>query len=176
MKKPADPIEINQKWQQEVKNCEKHLNDQNYGLYRCSRFNMAMLAKKKEEHFQTLQLLAEVIFWDLTGICNNFDYQRFLEMRMRFLFPYEKTIMKLAPGVIREVGICQRKLGYSDEELRAALLKNLENMTAPIQFFTHLEIVDIFFWECEGNTTQLKKIYAKAKKRFDPKHPNTVDG
>lgn len=176
MKKEIDPIEINRKWQQELKNCEKHLNDQNYGLYRCSRFNMAMLAKKKEEHLQTLQLLTEVIFWDLTGCGNNFEYQSFLKITMKFLFPYEKSIMKLAPGVLREVGICQRKLGYSDEELKAALLKNLENMTAPVQFFTYPEIVDIFFWECEDNTAQLKKIYTKAKKRFDLKHPNTVGG
>lgn len=160
------------RWKEYTEESKEHLDEKNYGYYRCTRYDMAMLLKKEGKNI--LPLLTEVIFWDLTGCGNSFDYSTFLPITMGFLFPYEKSIMKIAPGVIREVGIFQKKAGLTDEQLRAEMLNNMQNMTAPVQFFTYAEIVDIFFWERDKNTAQLKKVYAKAKKRFNPKHPNII--
>ena len=162
------------KWQEYGEQCRKHIQDKNYGLYRNTRYNMAMFVKKENKFKNALNLLTEVIFWDLTGCGNNFDYSSFFSITLSSLFPYEKSIMTLAPGVIREVGTCQKELGFSDEQLKAQMLEYLRHMTAPIQFFTYSEISDIFFWERDQNTDQLKKVYAAAKKQFDPKHPNAA--
>jgi hypothetical protein len=162
------------KWREYSEESRKHAQDRNFGNYRNTRYNMAMLLKKESKHSETLQLLTEVVFWDLTGCGNSFDYPLFLEIGMQFLFPYEKSTMKLAPGVVREVGIVQRKLNLSDEQLSAELLKAVQGLTAPVQFFTYAEIVDIFFWTRENDVPKLKKAYSAAKKRFDPKHPNVI--
>lgn len=180
--KDLTPQERDRQWQEYGEQSKKYIKDKNYGFYRNTRYDMAMHLKKEDNQSGVLALLTEVIFWDLTGCDNQFDYKNFIEITMGlkmgkrtgFLFPYENSIMKLAPGVIREVGICQNKLGYTDEQLKSEMLKNLQNMTAPVQFFTCEEIVNIFFWERDKNLAQLKKVYAAAKKRFDPKRPNDV--
>lgn len=169
-------------WKEFGKQCYQHIKEQNYGFYRNTRFEMAMFLKEEQKYYDAIALLSEVIFWDLTGCGNGFSYNSFLEVEFGlnkqfgsgFLFPYEKSIMTIAPGVIREIGICQRKLKLSDDDLRSFLTENIRNFTAPVQFFTYDEIVDIIFWERDKNILQLKKIYDKAKKRFDPQNPNIL--
>lgn len=178
----SDIISPDKKWQEYSKQCQKHIKEQNYASYRCTRYSMAMFLKKEQKYYDAIFLMSEVAFWDLTGCDNQFDYKNFLEVTFGlnkmfgsgFLFPYEKSIMTIAPGVIREIGICQRKLKLSDDDLRAFLNENIKNFTAPVQFFTYDEIVDIIFWERDKNVSQLKKIYDKAKKRFDPQNPNIL--
>ena len=167
-------VDGDSKWMAYGEQSKKHIQDKNYGLYRNTRYDMAMHVKKENKPLSTLSRLTEVIFWDLTGCGNNFNYSTFFETTMDFLFPYDASIMTLAPGVIREVGICQEKIGLSDEQLKEKMMGFLHHMTAPVQFFTYAEIVDIFFWERDGDTERLKEVYAIAKKRFNPKHPNAV--
>jgi len=175
-------------WQEYGKQSRKHINDKNYGLYRNCRYDMAMFLKKEGKYENELALLAEVCFWDLNGCDNRFEYQSFLEITMGYLFPYDKSTMKLMGRIFKEVAICQSKLGYTDEQLKSEMLNSLKSMTAPVQFFTYSEIVDIFILERDRNAESmknnkagvikneatLKKIYATAKKRFNPKHPNLL--
>jgi hypothetical protein len=194
-KKELTPSERDKIWRNYSDQCRKHLNDKNYGFYRNTRYDMAMFLKKENKYITAIALLAEVIFWDLTGCGNSFDYSLFLQMCMGIgsgelipykhsIFPYDKSIMKLAPGIIREIGICQRKVEVSDEHLSEYMMDSLRRLTAPVQFFTYAEILDIFFLERNkrfGNSdteterktiAELKMIYATAQKRFDPQYPN----
>lgn len=169
-------------WREFSTQCQQHIKEQNYGFYRNTRFEMAMFLKEEQKYYDAIALLSEVAFWDLTGCGNNFNYNSFLEVEFGlnkqlgngFLFPYEKSIMTIAPGIIREMGICQKKLNLSDDDLKVFLAESVKKLTSPVQFFTYDEIVDIIFWERDKNVSQLNKVYDKAKKRFDPQNPNIL--
>lgn len=46
-----------------------------------------------------LAMLAEVVFYDLSGLGNGYDPQ-YLFITAEYLFPYRKSIAKTAPGII----------------------------------------------------------------------------
>lgn len=170
-----EAISPDKKWQEYSKQCQKHIREQNYTSYRCTRYNMAMLLKKEQKYYDAIFLMSEVAFWDLNGCGDHFNLESFLKINLGkgFLFPYGKSLL-VAPGVIREIGICQRKLKLSDDDLRTFLTENIKVFTAPVQFFTYDEIVDIILWERDKNVSQLNKVYDEAKKRFDPQNPNIL--
>lgn len=161
-------------WKEFGIKCREYIKEQNYGFYRNTRYDMAIFLKTEQKYKDAIARFAEVAFWDLTGCGDNFDYMIFLDKIMPLLFPYESSSMRVSTDVIREIGICQRELKTSDIQLRQALRESVINSTSPVQFFTYDEIVDIIFWERDKNVSQLKKVYDKAKKRFDPQNPNIL--
>lgn len=149
-------------------------SEQNYGLYRNVRLNMAMFSKEEQRYQDAVMFLSEVAFWDLNCCGNNFDYENFLVLNFEILkdgkssfFPYEKSIMTIAPNVVKEIEICQKELNINDNELKDLLLESVKKFSAPIQIFTYEEIVDIFFWERDKNVIELNNVYGEAEKRFD---------
>lgn len=135
---------------------------------------MAMLVKKENKHLDAIRLLAWVCFWDLTGCSNQFNYNTFFQFTFESLFPYERKRLWIAPGVIRELTACQRKLGITDEQLREHIITDLDKITAPVQFFTYTEVADIIFWERDGEADKLATVYDVAKARFNPAQPNIL--
>jgi hypothetical protein len=120
-----------------------------------------------------LQHLAEVVFYDLCGVGNNYHPET-IHISARYFFPYEDSHITLAPGVIVAIFDCQETLGYSNEELKDVLLERIRKLTAPIQLFTPEECVEILFLEHNADTKGLKKIYATAALRFIENHPKIV--
>lgn len=149
----------------------KHFSDRNFGLYRNCRFNMAQFLREENKTKDALAMLAEVVFFDLSGASNNYDPQ-FLEIYASGFFPYENSLAKTAPGIIATIIDCYEELGYSDEELKSALMERMDKLSAPLQLFTVEECAQIIFLERDQNAEALRKLYTKAKRAFKQKHPH----
>ena len=147
---------------------KKHLKNGDYGLYRNTRLNIAQFLQADGDYNGAITMWAEVLFWDLSGLGNGFKYDSFVEITLPMLFPYEKSLIMIAPAVIRETEKCKEKLGVSDEQLKVLILNSIQKIVAPVHLFTYSEIADMYFWERDDNKTQMKKVFATAKKRFKP--------
>ncbi len=140
----------------------QHFQDTNFGLYRNCRFNMSQFLCEEKKYRDALTMLAEVVLFDLSGANNNYDPQ-FLKIHAPFLFPYEESLATTAPGIISAIVSYQKELGYSDDEIRVALMERMAKLSAPLQLFTVEECVQIVFLERDHDTEALTKMYAKAK-------------
>jgi hypothetical protein len=148
----------------------KHFSDRNFGLYRNCRFQMAQFLKEEKKIKDSLAMLAEVVFHDLSGVSNNYDPQ-FLEIYAEGFFPYENSHAATAPGIIAAIVDCQKELEYSDAELAAALIERMSKLSVPIQLFSVEDCAKIVLLERDQDTDALKSIYAKAKRAFKQKYP-----
>lgn len=149
----------------------QHFAANDFGLYRNCRHSMAVILREAGEWLNCLSMLAEVVYFDLTGLSNNYD-PRFLHVYASSFFPYDKSIVTLFPGIIAEIGKCQEQLGLSDQELRDTLAKVMNTLHAPQQLFTVEECISIFFYERDSNKKALVAVYQGAEKRFNNKYPN----
>ena len=147
-----------------------HFSERNFGLYRNCRLNMAQFLKEEKKTKDALAMLAEVVFYDLSGATNNYDPQ-FLEIYANGFFPYENSIATIAVGVISAIVDCQKELGYSDEELQTVLIERMSKLSTPLQLFSVEDCAKIIFLERDQNTETLKSIYAQAKRTFKQKYP-----
>ncbi len=50
----------------------------------------------------------------------------------------------------------------------------MKKLSAPVHIFTYEEIANMYFGERDENKSQMKKVFANAKKRFNPKKPQAV--
>ena len=132
---------------------------------------MSRLLIEEKNYLGALSMLAEVLFFDLSGAGNNYDPQ-YLYIFAEHFFPYKDSSIRTAPGIISEVVSCQKELGYSDEEIRIVLKDRMVKLHAPLQLFTVEECAQIFFYERDHNTDALTILYAKAKKTFKQKYPD----
>ena len=85
---------------------------------------MSQFLQEEGKLKDALAMLAEVVFYDLSGATNGFDPQ-YLEIYTGGYFPYESSNATTAPGIIAAIVDCQKKLGYSDDELKAALAERM---------------------------------------------------
>lgn len=156
----------------------EHLNNEsiqcysenNWGLYRNCRFSMSEFLKEENKIEESLVLLAEVAYVDLSGASNNFDI-RFLDIISQNFFPYEHSLATTAPGIISRIFDRQKELGYTDDDLKSVLEKCMSKLSTPIHLFTADECVSIIFFERDGNKEALSKLYEKAQKTFKRKYP-----
>jgi len=148
----------------------KHFSDMNFGLYRNCRFSMSQFLKKDGKIEDSLAMLAEVIFYDLCGASNNYD-PKFLEIHAAYFFPYEKSHATTAPGIISAIVDCQKGLNYTDDELKAALIKRMSKLSAPIQLFSVEDCAKIVLLERDQDIDKLKSLYTKAKREFKKIYP-----
>ena len=160
-------------WMHLGESSKNHFFDRNYGLYRNSRYGMAGFLRDEGKTKNALHLLAEVVFWDLTGASNGYVPQH-LDALAEFLFPYEGSLATTAPGIISDITDCQNELEYSDEELRQALIEGFDATTVsvPLQLFTVEECAQIVFLEREKDFDGLTALYAKAETEFRKKYPH----
>ena len=153
------------------KKSKEHFSANDFGLYRNCRFTMSTFLKEEGNIKGELEMLAEVVFYDLSGAGNNYNPE-YLYIIASHFFPYEESLATTAPGIINRIFTCQEKLSLTDEELREVMAKHMEKLSAPIQLFTIKECVDIVFFEHEGDKGALEKTYQLAEKRFRKKYPN----
>lgn len=150
--------------------CMKHFSERNFGLYRNCRLNMSQFLKEENKIKDSLAMLAEVVFFDLSGATNNFHPQ-FLDIYAKSFFPYKNSLATTAPGIISEISQCQEELGYTDEELKLFLAERMSILSVPLQLFTVDECVTIVLYERDGNKEALKMLYENARKTFKQKYP-----
>lgn len=149
----------------------QYFQDGNFGLYRNCRFNMSQFLCEEKRYKDALAMLAEVVFFDLSGANNNYNPQ-LLEIYASSFFPYKKSLAKTAPGIIAAIVSCQKELKYSDDEIKVALMERMTKLSAPLQLFTIEECAQIVFLERDHNIEALTRVYAKAKRAFQQKYPN----
>jgi len=148
----------------------EHFAARNFGLYRNCRYDMSTFLMEEKKIKDGLGMLAEVVFYDLSGLGNGYDPQ-FLDIYAQYFFPYEGSTAKVAPGITSAVILCQKELNLSDDELRATMLERINRLSAPLHLFTSEECVDIVLMESRKDTEALTKMYAKAKQRFKQRFP-----
>jgi len=145
----------------------EYLKSGSFGLYRNIRFDMAMFLKREGRYSAAISMFSEVCYWDLSGCDNNYYEALSIGVPVRTLVPYGETGITVAPGIVREIGICQRKLKLSDEELQEKMLTHIKKLSAHVQYFTPEEIVDIIFWERDSNSGELRSVYEAAILRYN---------
>ena len=148
----------------------EHFAAGNFGLYRNCRHHMSNFLMEEKKIIDALGMLSEVVFYDLSGLGNNYDPQ-YLHIFAEHFFPYKDSTVTMAPGITSAVMNCQKELNLTDEELKAALLDRMKRLSAPLHLFTPEECVDIVFMESRGETDALTTIYAKARRRFKQNFP-----
>ncbi len=146
-----------------------HAKARDFGLYRNARFEMSEFVATEGKDDLAFKLLCEVIAYDLSGLSNNFNPQ-YLYMQTKFFFPYESSIITVAPGIISRVTKFQEKLGWDEKELRSNLLAGV-SIPIPYRVFTPEECVEVVVAEIKQDKAKLSKLYSSAEKRFKKEHP-----
>jgi len=149
----------------------KHFSAGDFGLYRNCRYHMYLFLIEEKRLKDGLGMLSEVVFYDLSGLDNNYD-PKYLYIFSKNFFPYKDSTVIMPPGITNAVIQCQKELNLTDEELKTIMLDRMNRLSAPLHLFTPEECVDIVFMERRGDTDALTKIYSKAKRRFKQSFPD----
>lgn len=149
----------------------EHFSAGNFGLYRNCRYHMYLFLIEEKRLKDALGMLSEVVFYDLSGLDNNYD-PKYLYIFAKNFFPYKDSSVTMAPGITSVVIQCQKELNLTDEELKTTILDRMNCLSAPLHLFTPEECVDIVFMERRGDIDALTKIYTKAKRRFRQNFPD----
>lgn len=149
----------------------EHFAAGNFGLYRNCRHHMYNFLMEEKKIRDALGMLSEVVFYDLSGLGNNYDPQ-YLDIFAEHFFPYKDSTVTMAPGITSAVIHCQKELSLTDDELKTAMLDRMNRLSAPLHLFTPDECVDIVLMESREDIDGLTKIYAKAKRRFKQRFPS----
>lgn len=148
----------------------EHFSARDFGLYRNCRYHMYLFLIEEKRVKDALDMLVEVVFYDLSGLGNNYDPQ-YLYIYAKNFFPYKESTVTMAPGITNAIIKCQKKLNLTDEELKTAMLDRIKRLSTPLHLFTPEECVDIVFKESRADIDTLTKIYEKARQRFKQSFP-----
>jgi SAP domain len=143
----------------------RHAQASDWGLYRNTRFGMAQFLAEEGKFREALALMAEVEYYDLSGMGNGFRMEH-LPVHAEYLFPYERSLAKSAPGIIDLIFDWADQAGLSDDELRDLLLERLRLLDSPLRLFTAEECAKVVFLERDRDTPALTALYARAEPRF----------
>lgn len=158
-------------WQYLNQRSMEHFSENDFGLYRNCRYSMSAFLAEEGKIEAELEMLAEVVFYDLCGAGNNYNPE-YLYISAAYFFPYKDSLVTTTPGIAKRVFACKEKLGLTDEDLRKVLVNRMKKLSAPIQLFSIDECVDIVFYEYVEDKEALDRLYKLAEKRFHKKHPN----
>ena len=150
-----------------------HAKNHNFGLYRNSRFTMSEFVADEGKTETAFSLLCEVVAYDLSGLSNNFDINH-LYILYKSYFPYEKSVVKMAPGITNRIKKYMESFGWSEKVLHQRLEEEINKIQLPFRLFTDKECADIVLCEMNGNEASLKKIYRVAEKRFMEKYAQQI--
>lgn len=142
-----------------------HAKNRDFGLYRNCRFAMSEFVKEEGKLDNAFSLLSEVIRYDLSGLSNSFSMQ-FMDIYSDSYFPYESSIVTMAPGITSRVSDYQEKKGLSDEDLKRKLREEISKFKLPFGLFTEDECVEIVLMEIQKDEDGLEELYNKAERRF----------
>ena len=120
-----------------------------------------------EEHNEkgAFKLFCEVIAYDLSGLCNGFNME-YLSIYSEYFFPYEKSIIRMAPAITNKIKNMSEDFGWSERELISNLLKEISAISLPFTVFIPEEKVEIVIAEINDDKSTLESIYNIGAKRF----------
>ena len=132
----------------------------------------------EEQHWKdALELWAKHIFYALCGYSSLKEYYSGCTDRDRWLSDYWKNGREgklfnyggpytLDANIVKRVNLCQDKLRLKHHEVREIFANTIEDLKLPIHLFTKDECIKIYFWERDGLTEHLAKLYQEAKDRL----------
>lgn len=97
--------------------CAEHLAEADYGLYRCTKQSQYKLIRDENRGEDSLDFLAEVIYYDLSGLGNSFRLD-YLNAEFQSYFPYQESLARLAPGVVASLKEEAEQRGLAEADLR----------------------------------------------------------
>lgn len=156
--KPEHMSDADWQWSEYNRLSLEYMKSGDFAALRGIQYEMSMQLKREGKHFDAIRLLMYMCCSDLAGVSLAGWYT--LD-----LFDYGSTPMSLAPGIVKQVGICQRKLKMSDDELKGKLLSFANERPELAIYFSADEMVDIFFLERDGEKNKVAEIYKMANKR-----------
>lgn len=81
-------------------------------------------------------------------------------------FPYEKSIVTMAPAITKRIKNMSDDFGWSEKELISNLLKEISAIKLPFTIFIPEEKVEIVIAEINDDKSTLESIYNTGAKRF----------
>lgn len=150
-----------------------HVLAGDYGMYRNCRYQMYLFLMEEEKTRTALEMIIEVIFFDLSGLWNGYNPQ-YLSVFASHYFPYRESSIKIPPGILQAVIKCQNALGITDDELKYEMIRSMSHMSAPLQIFSPEECAEIVLYEMHQNANALTNIYENARKRFEQNYPGIL--
>lgn len=154
-----------------------HFQNFDFGFYRNIRLNMYQFIMEENKYKTAFQILCEVLSFDLSGLGNSektlFEWERtnpkyYLEVynsRVKQFFPYESTIIEIAPAIATWFEEMQNILGLNDNEYRNAVVQALKDVHPPRRLFTDEECADIILAHIHKDFKILTDIYKRAEER-----------
>lgn len=159
----------------------EHINNLDFGLYRNTRLSMYEFLMEENRYKDAFSCLCEVLYSDFSGLgnsetlffSNDAKSHRFsLGLKLKSCFPYEKSIVRIAPGIKENLVDLQNKLGLDNATLENAVRTEFEGCSfLPYHVFTVDECVEIVMGELNNQTEHVKRIYqiaeARMRKEYD---------
>lgn len=143
----------------------RHAQDHQYGLYRNARLNMARFCAEERRHRDALGLLTEVIYYDLSGMDNGSSPQG-PAPDPAYLFPYERSLATIPPGITDLIFKWAAAGGVDEEELHQLIASRLDRLSTRFHLFTKDEVLQIVYLERAKDTAALTALYDQAELRF----------
>ena len=153
----------------------EHINNLDFGLYRNTRLSMYDFLMEENRYKDAFSYLCEVLYSDFSGLSNGErlffsddtrSYRFSLGLKLKSCFPYEKSFVKIAPGIKRYLIDLQGKLGLDNDALKNAVRAEFEKCSLPYHIFTVDECVEIVMGELNNQTEQVERIYQIAESRM----------
>ena len=109
-----------------------------------------------------LRLLCEVFRYDLSGMSNDFRMES-LYIFAKYFFPYEKTMVKMAPGITERIQKYANTLVLDRNQLHEFMIDEMKKYSLQFQLFSPEECADIVLAECEKDTESLEKCISRQR-------------
>jgi len=143
----------------------KYHTTQNFGAYRNLRYRMYQFLMEEKKLKRAFPLLAEVMYYDLSGVESTSDpLHRYVSEK--YFFPYDKSLVRLSAGNVQAMRKLQADLNLTDEMLKALLMQFFSQFQVPAHLFTREECFVIILLELHNDTERLRQLYEMAEKRF----------
>lgn len=147
----------------------EHIKNRNYGLYRNSRFTMSEFVVDEGKLETAFTLLCEVAAYDLSGLSNGFRME-FLDICSKSYFPYEESVVTMAPGITSRIEKYAKELEWEDAELHSRMVNEIGKLQLPFHLFSAEECADIVIAEIHEDKTLLNRIYSVVEVRFKKRY------
>jgi hypothetical protein len=125
---------------------------------------MVLTEEKRTEN--AIKMLIEVAYYCLSGLCNGFELD-IKEYVRRYAFPYNSSLVRLAPSIIKKFEKYKTTKELSDSEFKEIIISHMNRFSVDFHIFTKEECVDIILNEINVNVDELKNIFKNAEQRFN---------
>lgn len=148
-----------------------HARQSDWGLLRNTRHLMAEFLAEQGRWTEAIEILAEVIYYDLAIPGNSFgvDVVPLLASRIS---PYGGSSLRVPPGLTTKLFRWSGKAGLDEDAMRRLLRTTLDGVHSPLPAFTRDEVVQIVFLERDKNTDALERLYEAAEVRYQAAYAN----